>query len=119
MHAAKLSRSPRLRRVGLVLSDGREHSTLEIIQSAQVCAVNSIVAELRANGLDIRCQRRGGVWFYRLVSASVCKRFQWDCGADAVRSGRYSFRKGHWPGVDRTSPARVAAPPPFFNGELP
>jgi hypothetical protein len=51
--------------VGLVLSDGREHSTLEIIQSAQVCAVNSIVAELRANGCDIRCQRRGDTWFYR------------------------------------------------------
>ena len=47
MHAARLADSPRLQRVLEVLSDGREHSTLEISQQARVCAVNSCIAELR------------------------------------------------------------------------
>jgi hypothetical protein len=68
MNAAKLSKSVRLQRVHDVLKDRREHSTMEIIQVANVCAVNSIIAELRANGKNITCQRRGDVWFYRLRS---------------------------------------------------
>ena len=71
MRAARLDRSARLQRVHELLRDGREHSTLEIVTAARVCAVNSIVAELRANGLDIACRqdRRDGepVWFYRLL----------------------------------------------------
>ena len=66
MHAARLARSPRLRRVHALLTDGKEHSTLEIVNGAQVCAVNSIVAELRANGADINCRRTGDVWYYRM-----------------------------------------------------
>lgn len=69
MHAASIERSPRLQRVRDVLSDGREHSTLEIVRDAGVCAVNSIVAELRANGLDITCRRGtrngGAIWLYQ------------------------------------------------------
>ena len=71
MHAAHLDRSPRLQRVRELLSDGREHSTLDIVREAGVCAVNSIIAELRANGLDIACRREtrpeGPVWLYRLA----------------------------------------------------
>ena len=70
MHAARLDRSPRLQRVHAVLADGREHSTLDIVQTAQVCAVNSIVAELRRNGVSITCRQeaRGGerVFLYRM-----------------------------------------------------
>lgn len=65
MHAARLTRSDRLRRVDSLLADGRAYSTMEIVQKAQVCAVNSIVSELRANGRDISCVRKGDVWFYR------------------------------------------------------
>lgn len=63
---ARLTNSPRQQRVLRVLSDGSEHSTRDLIVQADVCAVNSIVAELRANGIPIasRCQKR--VWFYRL-----------------------------------------------------
>ena len=72
MHAASLERSARLRRVRDLLADGREHSTLDIVREAQVCAVNSIVAELRANGLDITCRqerrREGTVWLYRMAT---------------------------------------------------
>lgn len=71
MHAARIDKSPRLKRVLDLLSDGQEHSTLNISLSARVCAVNSIIAELRANGFRIDCRQvaTGGerVWYYRMV----------------------------------------------------
>ena len=66
MHAASIEKSERLGRVLDLLSQGGEFSTLDIIRQAHVCAVNSIVAELRQNGFDINCQRKGDKWFYRL-----------------------------------------------------
>ena len=57
MHAAKLSRSPRLTRVYRLLSDGREHSTLDIMRGADVCAVSACISELRANGAVIACRQ--------------------------------------------------------------
>ncbi len=74
MHAAKLDRSPRLQRVHALLKDGREHSTLDIVRAAGVCAVNSCIAELRANGAAIDCRqivdRATGkrIWVYRMTS---------------------------------------------------
>ena len=67
MNAADLKKSERLQRVLDFLRDKRPHSTLEIVRKAKVCAVNSAVAELRANGFDISCQRRGDIWFYRMA----------------------------------------------------
>lgn len=66
MNAASIDKSDRLARVYKLLSQGGEFSTLDIIKQANVCAVNSIVAELRQNGFDIDCQRRSDKWFYRL-----------------------------------------------------
>jgi len=66
MNAASIEKSERLKRVLDLLSQGGEFSTLGIIKQANVCAVNSIVAELRQNGFEINCQRRGEKWFYRL-----------------------------------------------------
>ena len=54
---ARLSASPRLQRVHDLLKQGGEHSTLELSIRAGVCAVNSIVSELRAQGADIRCKQ--------------------------------------------------------------
>ena len=75
MNSAKLEKSPRLKKVADLLADGREHSTMEIVMRARVCAVNSIVAELRDNGLDIQCRRtvsaeRDPVWLYRMGGAA-------------------------------------------------
>lgn len=72
MNAAALDRSPRLQRVRAFLADGVEHSTLDIVSGARVCAVNSCVAELRANGLTIHCRQvrgadGGRIWLYRLA----------------------------------------------------
>lgn len=66
MKAAALTSSKRLQRVLAVLSDCAEHSTMDIIREARVCAVNSIVAELRTNGIAVACRRDRGVWYYRL-----------------------------------------------------
>lgn len=73
MHSARLANSPRLRRVHDLLSDGAEHSTLEISIRAEVCAVNSCVAELRDQGADIHCRQTRSMsgkclWLYRMVS---------------------------------------------------
>jgi hypothetical protein len=66
MNAASIEKSARLGRVLDLLSQGGEFTTLDIIRQAEVCAVNSIVSELRCNGFDITCQRRGDKWFYTL-----------------------------------------------------
>ena len=73
MNSASIARSSRLRRVHALLSDGAEHSTLEIAIRAEVCAVNSCVAELRDQGADIRCRQivnASGerLWLYRMIS---------------------------------------------------
>jgi biotin operon repressor len=66
MNAATLDTSDRLQRVYKLLSKGGEYTTLDIIQKAGVCAVNSIISELRQNGYEIDCQRRANKWFYRM-----------------------------------------------------
>lgn len=67
MHYAIITNSKRLQRVDKLLKSGREYSTLDIVTKARVCAVNSIISELRANGRRIACQRRGDVWYYRRI----------------------------------------------------
>ena len=66
MHYAHLAKSKRLQRTLRLLSDGQEHSTRDIIRGADVCAVNSVISELRANGIPVRSCVKGGIWFYRL-----------------------------------------------------
>jgi hypothetical protein len=67
MNAANIDKSKRLQKVDQLLSDLRPRSTLEIIQQAGVCAVNSVISELRANGRQINCHRHEGNWYYRMV----------------------------------------------------
>lgn len=60
MHAAKLEKSTRLRRVKeLLLTFPEGLTTMEIATAAGSVAVHSDVAELRANGLGIECQYEG------------------------------------------------------------
>lgn len=66
MNHASLSRSARLQRVAKLLETGKSYTTLAIIKKARVCAVNSIIAELRANGYKIVCTRRKDVWSYQM-----------------------------------------------------
>jgi len=67
MHAANIKKSDRLKRVASLLRDRKEYTTMDIIKGAGVCAVNSIISELRANGWEIDCTRRMDVWYYKLV----------------------------------------------------
>jgi len=72
IHYAKIENSDRLRRVLAVLSDGQPHSTMEIVRAAEVCAVNSAIAELRMNGIRIECRQVGRERFeYTLVEQLV------------------------------------------------
>lgn len=66
MHSATIETSDRLQRVYNCLQSGPK-TTMEISREAEVCAVNSIVSELRANGKEISCKcLRRGVFEYRL-----------------------------------------------------
>ena len=67
-HSAQLSKSDRLQRVLKYLKDSRqERSTMDIIKAVNVCAVNSIISELRDNGIAIDCRRDGNIWLYKLA----------------------------------------------------
>lgn len=66
MNYALLENSTRLQKVARVLKDKKWHSTMDIIKRAEVCAVNSIITELRFNGLDIKCKRESNKWLYQL-----------------------------------------------------
>lgn len=71
IHAANMATSERLQRVYSVLRKGAELSTRDIMQTADACAVNTAIDELRdpINGCDIKCTRRGRYWFYRMEAA--------------------------------------------------
>jgi len=66
MNYAQLENSTRLQKVVRVLKDKNWHSTMDIIKRAEVCAVNSIITELRLNGFDIKCKREANKWLYQL-----------------------------------------------------
>jgi hypothetical protein len=67
IHAARLESSPRLQRVLSALREHGKLTTLEIIQLAGVCAVNSIISELRRNNIGISCECLSrGVFQYTL-----------------------------------------------------
>lgn len=74
MHSAKLSRSPRLQRALRFLQEaGGPVTTRAIMRGARVCAVNTVIAELRENGAKINCfqimkngERR---FFYALIKS--------------------------------------------------
>lgn len=55
IHAGTLAGSARLRRLHQYLLDGKWHSTLDIARECNILAVNTAVAELRANGIGILC----------------------------------------------------------------
>lgn len=76
LHYAKLESSPRLQRA---LASLREHpkglTTRQWIDRADICACNSVAAELRKNGYNVTCGFEGrsptgsSVFRYRLVEA--------------------------------------------------
>jgi len=67
MHYAKLDKSDRLMRVYNLLREEGEQTTMDIIKKAQVCAVSSIISELRAQGIIIECEPiRRGIYKYTL-----------------------------------------------------
>jgi len=79
MHAANIEDSPRLQKVRDFLRRKGAATTLEIIQGCQVCAVNSIIAELRANGFTVECNAvkgQRGVYSYSLIEDEQLSMFR-------------------------------------------
>lgn len=66
MHYAKLDKSDRLKRVYDALRE-RPMTTRELIEHTGCCAINSVVSELRQNGIAINCVPiRKGIYLYEL-----------------------------------------------------
>ena len=70
LHAANLATSDRLQRVHDCLRSasemGVELTTRDLIRYAGVCAVNSCIAELRANGVHVKTRQEGRLYYYSL-----------------------------------------------------
>ncbi len=58
MHAANLDKSERLQRFIEALKTGPK-TTRELIEATGLCAINSIAAELRQNGIKVDCTYKG------------------------------------------------------------
>lgn len=79
IHAAKLDASPRLQRVlsFLRIRGSQGATTREIVEHADVCAVNSIISELRTAGIEVHCKMDGrspsgaSVYRYSLMQPSL------------------------------------------------
>ncbi|MBL4750504.1 MAG: hypothetical protein JKX71_08000 [Amylibacter sp.] len=57
-HYARLSSNPRLRRTLRVLQAANGAlTTYELMRKAKICAVSSVVSELRNNGAEITCRQ--------------------------------------------------------------
>jgi hypothetical protein len=70
MHAAKIDDSPRLQKVRDFLRRKGSATTREISKACDVYAVNSIIAELRANGFSVACNAvkgQRGVYLYTWI----------------------------------------------------
>lgn len=71
--------SPRLQRVLALLSDGKPHTTRDIVRRARVMAVNACISELRQLGAEITCTRQsvrpgqGRRFHYTLKKAPLVK----------------------------------------------
>lgn len=68
IHYARIKNSLRLQRLLQYLHDGIFHSTRDIIYGAHVCAVNSAICELRAQGCEIEHREEHKIHLYRLIA---------------------------------------------------
>lgn len=67
MNYAKLENSPRLQRALDFLSDGKWHSSREIVHGAEVMNPNNVKCELVRNGFPVEHKQEGRIHYYRLV----------------------------------------------------
>ncbi|TDE40959.1 helix-turn-helix domain-containing protein [Antarcticimicrobium sediminis] len=74
MHHGRLSTSSRLQRALTVLEQAcGKISTYELARQADICAVNSVIAELRENGAVITCRQEVNQgrrrFYYQLIKS--------------------------------------------------
>jgi len=66
IHAANPDKSEQLSAIIWALGRGTR-STAQLHEASGSHAISTRISELRANGYDIRCKRKGGVYFYTLM----------------------------------------------------
>lgn len=74
MNYARYESSDRLRRTLEFLLDGKPHTTREIIAGADVCAVNSVIDELRENGFDVPCIKHSRPAIYQIPNVEAARK---------------------------------------------
>jgi len=73
IHYAAYRKSDRLQRLLALVLDGKPRTTMEIINGAGVCAVNSAACELRENGFNFLCTRKAAPSIYQLFDIEEAK----------------------------------------------
>jgi len=73
IHYAMYQNSERLQRFLMLMLDGRERSTMEIIRGADICAVSSAACELRENGFRCECIKKTSPAYYQLFDIEQAK----------------------------------------------
>ena len=73
IHYARFIKSKRLQRLLALMLDGQVRTTLEIIQAADICAVNSAVCELRRNGFPLYCINHSKPAQYQLTDPDAAR----------------------------------------------
>jgi hypothetical protein len=72
-HYANLDNSDRLQRLLMALADGATHTTLDLIHSTGLCAINSGISELRCNDIPVTCKCVArGIFTYQLTELAAC-----------------------------------------------
>lgn len=74
MNYARFESSKRLQRLLEYMLDGQPHTTREISDGADICAVNSAVDELRENGFDLPCIKKSRPAIYQIPNTEAARK---------------------------------------------
>ena len=73
IHYADYAKSARLQRLITYMIDGKVKTTLEIIQGADICAVNSAVCEVREQGFNLECVKKSKPFACQLHDIEIAR----------------------------------------------
>ena len=67
IHSADASKSEQLQLILMTLREYGPSTTLTLSRMSGSMAVSTRISELRANGYEIKCERKAGKWWYTLA----------------------------------------------------
>lgn len=74
MNYARYETSDRLQRTLEFLLDGQPHTTRDIANGADICAVSAAVDELRENGFDVPCIKKCRPAIYQIPNIEAARK---------------------------------------------